>query len=129
MGEEQAASDVHSTVPLKHVSTVLTDGEIIKQIKGTNHVLAEIKELLKQQVSRRLQKLRWGGSACYRGNMYCLVCTIVLIELTKHPVVFLQIKEIIFLKNTVMECESCGKVPFLTLSLIPESRPGTRLGP
>ncbi|XP_028855715.1 cartilage oligomeric matrix protein [Denticeps clupeoides] len=43
------------------------DGEIINQIKGTNKVLAEMKELLKQ-----------------------------------------QIEEIIFLKNTVMECEACG---------------------
>uniref|UniRef100_A0A8C2K475 Cartilage oligomeric matrix protein n=2 Tax=Cyprinus carpio TaxID=7962 RepID=A0A8C2K475_CYPCA len=42
------------------------DGEIIKQIKGTNQELAEIKELLKQ-----------------------------------------QIQEIVFLKNTVMECEAC----------------------
>uniref|UniRef100_A0A8C2K583 Cartilage oligomeric matrix protein n=1 Tax=Cyprinus carpio TaxID=7962 RepID=A0A8C2K583_CYPCA len=44
------------------------DGEIIKQIKGTNQELAEIKELLKQ-----------------------------------------QIQEIVFLKNTVMECEACGE--------------------
>lgn len=29
-----------------------TDGEIIKQIKGTNQELAEIKELLKQQVNQ-----------------------------------------------------------------------------
>ncbi|XP_031430188.1 cartilage oligomeric matrix protein [Clupea harengus] len=43
------------------------DGEIINQIKGTNQALAEIKELLKQ-----------------------------------------QIHEIVFLKNTVMECEACG---------------------
>ncbi|XP_029551688.1 thrombospondin-4 [Salmo trutta] len=43
------------------------DGEIINQIKGTNQALAEIKELLKQ-----------------------------------------QIQEIVFLKNTVMECEACG---------------------
>ncbi|CAM9296544.1 unnamed protein product, partial [Lampetra planeri] len=43
------------------------DGEIISQIKMTNLALAEIKELLKQ-----------------------------------------QIKEIVFLKNTVMECEACG---------------------
>uniref|UniRef100_A0A9J7XS48 Si:ch211-43f4.1 n=1 Tax=Cyprinus carpio carpio TaxID=630221 RepID=A0A9J7XS48_CYPCA len=47
-----------------------TDGEIIKQIKGTNQELAEIKELLKQ-----------------------------------------QIQEIVFLKNTVMECEACGMRP------------------
>ncbi|KTG38104.1 hypothetical protein cypCar_00004201 [Cyprinus carpio] len=46
------------------------DGEIIKQIKGTNQELAEIKELLKQ-----------------------------------------QIQEIVFLKNTVMECEACGMRP------------------
>uniref|UniRef100_A0AAX7SWW7 Cartilage oligomeric matrix protein n=1 Tax=Astatotilapia calliptera TaxID=8154 RepID=A0AAX7SWW7_ASTCA len=44
------------------------DGEIISQIKMTNLVLGEIKELLKQ-----------------------------------------QIKEIVFLKNTVMECEACGE--------------------
>uniref|UniRef100_A0A669ES30 Si:ch211-43f4.1 n=1 Tax=Oreochromis niloticus TaxID=8128 RepID=A0A669ES30_ORENI len=43
------------------------DGEIISQIKMTNLVLGEIKELLKQ-----------------------------------------QIKEIVFLKNTVMECEACA---------------------
>ncbi|KAK2835360.1 hypothetical protein Q5P01_015844 [Channa striata] len=43
------------------------DGEIISQIKMTNLALAEIKDLLKQ-----------------------------------------QIKEIVFLKNTVMECEACG---------------------
>ncbi|PWA21136.1 hypothetical protein CCH79_00009530 [Gambusia affinis] len=43
------------------------DGEIISQIKMTNLALAEIKELLKQQV-----------------------------------------REIVFLKNTVMECEACG---------------------
>ncbi|XP_041967466.1 cartilage oligomeric matrix protein [Alosa sapidissima] len=43
------------------------DGEIINQIKGTNQALAEIKELLKQ-----------------------------------------QIHEIVFLKNTVMECEACA---------------------
>uniref|UniRef100_A0AAQ5Z5N0 Cartilage oligomeric matrix protein n=1 Tax=Amphiprion ocellaris TaxID=80972 RepID=A0AAQ5Z5N0_AMPOC len=43
------------------------DGEIISQIKMTNLALAEIKELLKQ-----------------------------------------QIKEMVFLKNTVMECEACG---------------------
>uniref|UniRef100_A0AAX7SF92 Cartilage oligomeric matrix protein n=1 Tax=Astatotilapia calliptera TaxID=8154 RepID=A0AAX7SF92_ASTCA len=43
-------------------------GEIISQIKMTNLVLGEIKELLKQ-----------------------------------------QIKEIVFLKNTVMECEACGE--------------------
>uniref|UniRef100_A0A9J7XGT0 Si:ch211-43f4.1 n=1 Tax=Cyprinus carpio carpio TaxID=630221 RepID=A0A9J7XGT0_CYPCA len=43
---------------------------IIKQIKGTNQELAEIKELLKQ-----------------------------------------QIQEIVFLKNTVMECEACGMRP------------------
>ncbi|TRY57436.1 hypothetical protein DNTS_031424, partial [Danionella cerebrum] len=48
------------------------DGEIIKQIKGTNQELAEIKELLKQ-----------------------------------------QIQEIVFLKNTVMECEACVVVFFL----------------
>uniref|UniRef100_A0A6Q2XNP9 Cartilage oligomeric matrix protein n=1 Tax=Esox lucius TaxID=8010 RepID=A0A6Q2XNP9_ESOLU len=45
-----------------------SDGEIINQIKGTNQALAEIKELLKQ-----------------------------------------QIQEIVFLKNTVMECEACGE--------------------
>uniref|UniRef100_A0A8C1LLU6 Cartilage oligomeric matrix protein n=1 Tax=Cyprinus carpio TaxID=7962 RepID=A0A8C1LLU6_CYPCA len=49
---------------------VSRDGEIIKQIKGTNQELAEIKELLKQ-----------------------------------------QIQEIVFLKNTVMECEACGMRP------------------
>ncbi|XP_063056774.1 cartilage oligomeric matrix protein [Engraulis encrasicolus] len=43
------------------------DGEIINQIKGTNQALADIKELLKQ-----------------------------------------QIQEIVFLKNTVMECEACA---------------------
>ncbi|XP_061884433.1 cartilage oligomeric matrix protein [Entelurus aequoreus] len=43
------------------------DGEIISQIKMTNLVLSEIKELMKQ-----------------------------------------QIKEIVFLKNTVMECDACG---------------------
>uniref|UniRef100_A0AAR2KQY1 Cartilage oligomeric matrix protein n=1 Tax=Pygocentrus nattereri TaxID=42514 RepID=A0AAR2KQY1_PYGNA len=46
---------------------ILTLTNIIKQIKGTNQALAEIKELLKQ-----------------------------------------QIEEIVFLKNTVMECEACG---------------------
>ncbi|CAL8252666.1 unnamed protein product [Merluccius merluccius] len=48
-------------------AVVQRDGEIINQIKGTNLVLDEIKELLKQ-----------------------------------------QIREIVFLKNTVMECEACG---------------------
>ncbi|CAL8344906.1 unnamed protein product [Gadus morhua 'NCC'] len=48
-------------------AVVQRDGEIINQIKGTNVVLDEIKELLKQ-----------------------------------------QIREIVFLKNTVMECEACG---------------------
>ncbi|KAG7282818.1 hypothetical protein CRUP_012207 [Coryphaenoides rupestris] len=48
-------------------AVVQRDGEIINQIKGTNMVLDEIKELLKQ-----------------------------------------QIREIVFLKNTVMECEACG---------------------
>uniref|UniRef100_A0A8C5BL56 Si:ch211-43f4.1 n=1 Tax=Gadus morhua TaxID=8049 RepID=A0A8C5BL56_GADMO len=48
-------------------AVVQRDGEIINQIKGTNAVLDEIKELLKQ-----------------------------------------QIREIVFLKNTVMECEACG---------------------
>ncbi|XP_041695718.1 thrombospondin-4-like isoform X2 [Coregonus clupeaformis] len=43
------------------------DGEIINQIKGTNQALAEIKELLKQ-----------------------------------------QIQELVFLKNTVMECKACS---------------------
>ncbi|KAM7409619.1 hypothetical protein PAMA_001213 [Pampus argenteus] len=50
-----------------HAAAGQRDGEIISQIKMTNLALAEIKELLKQQV-----------------------------------------KEIIFLKNTVMECEACG---------------------
>ena len=34
-----------------HFILVHSDGEIINQIKGTNAVLDEIKELLKQQVS------------------------------------------------------------------------------
>ncbi|XP_038150976.1 cartilage oligomeric matrix protein isoform X1 [Cyprinodon tularosa] len=50
-----------------HIVTGQRDGEIISQIKMTNLVLAEIKELLKQQV-----------------------------------------REIVFLKNTVMECEACA---------------------
>ncbi|KAF6734329.1 Cartilage oligomeric matrix protein [Oryzias melastigma] len=50
-----------------HAVVAQRDGEIISQIKMTNLALAEIKELLKQ-----------------------------------------QIKEVIFLKNTVMECEACG---------------------
>ncbi|XP_069009453.1 cartilage oligomeric matrix protein [Embiotoca jacksoni] len=50
-----------------HAVAIQRDGEIISQIKMTNLALAEIKELLKQ-----------------------------------------QIKEIVFLKNTVMECEACG---------------------
>ncbi|XP_035503425.2 cartilage oligomeric matrix protein [Scophthalmus maximus] len=50
-----------------HVTQGQRDGEIISQIKLSNIALAEIKELLKQ-----------------------------------------QIKEIVFLKNTVMECEACG---------------------
>ncbi|XP_064187555.1 cartilage oligomeric matrix protein [Anguilla rostrata] len=51
---------------LRIVSGQSRDDEIINQIKGTNQALAEIKEILKQQV-----------------------------------------KEIVFLKNTVMECEAC----------------------
>lgn len=54
------------TVP-QHGVRAQRDGEIINQIKMTNLALAEIKELLKE-----------------------------------------QIKEIGFLKNTVMECEACG---------------------
>ncbi|XP_029285227.1 cartilage oligomeric matrix protein [Cottoperca gobio] len=50
-----------------HSASGQRDGEIISQIKMTNLALAEIKELLKQ-----------------------------------------QIKEMVFLKNTVMECEACG---------------------
>uniref|UniRef100_A0A8C7ZUM1 Si:ch211-43f4.1 n=1 Tax=Oryzias sinensis TaxID=183150 RepID=A0A8C7ZUM1_9TELE len=50
-----------------HAVAAQRDGEIINQIKMTNLALAEIKELLKQ-----------------------------------------QIKEVIYLKNTVMECEACG---------------------
>ncbi|KAK5619814.1 Thrombospondin-4 [Crenichthys baileyi] len=50
-----------------HIAAGQRDGEIISQIKMTNLALAEIKELLKQ-----------------------------------------QIREIEFLKNTVMECEACG---------------------
>ncbi|XP_034386708.1 cartilage oligomeric matrix protein [Cyclopterus lumpus] len=50
-----------------HAAAGQRDGEIISQIKMTNLALAEMKELLKQ-----------------------------------------QIKEIVFLKNTVMECEACG---------------------
>lgn len=34
-----------------------TDEEIINQIKGTNQALAEIKELLKQQVKRKLKSI------------------------------------------------------------------------
>ncbi|XP_034035947.1 cartilage oligomeric matrix protein [Thalassophryne amazonica] len=51
----------------RHTAAGQRDGEIISQIKTTNLALAEIKELLKQ-----------------------------------------QIREIVFLKNTVMECEACG---------------------
>lgn len=36
---------------LSNSASFTTDGEIIKQIKGTNQELAEIKELLKQQVN------------------------------------------------------------------------------
>ena len=37
---------------IHHLILVCSDGEIINQIKGTNVVLDEIKELLKQQVSQ-----------------------------------------------------------------------------
>lgn len=69
----------------------LSDGEIISQIKMTNIALAEIKELLKQQVKTHVRQIGLDSKS-------------------QSDRLLFQIKEITFLKNTVMECEACGEL-------------------
>lgn len=84
-----------------NTSFLLADGEIINQIKMTNLALADIKELLKQQVS-----IIFGG--CHQEKMNLLLKAQSEVSCLSTDGV-LQIKEIEFLKNTVMECEACGE--------------------
>lgn len=84
-----------------NTSFLLADGEIINQIKMTNLALADIKELLKQQVS-----IIFGG--CHEEKMNLLLKAQSEVSCLSTDGV-LQIKEIEFLKNTVMECEACGE--------------------
>jgi len=58
-------------------SSFSADGEIIKQIKGTNQELAEIKELLKQQV---IQKPNQMGSS--------IIMSLQILRVNSHPITF-----------------------------------------
>lgn len=86
-----------------NTSLLLADGEIINQIKMTNLALADIKELLKQQVGINclvaVFKRRWKRWIYFKSTE----------RSDCHSTGVLQIKEIEFLKNTVMECEACGE--------------------
>lgn len=86
-----------------HACLLLADGEIINQIKMTNLALADIKELLKQQV----------GIICvlavFKKQRKSTFVSTKWSEVVIQLMLPWQIKEIEFLKNTVMECEACGE--------------------
>jgi len=59
-------------------SSFSADGEIIKQIKGTNQELAEIKELLKQQVIQIPNQM---GS-----SIISLSMSLQILRVNSHPI-------------------------------------------